>query len=66
MLTDLVSSRYTRETQIYTYIGEILVAINPYKDIGVHNPSEMNKYEADAISCFFIYLFFSDEHLQCL
>ena len=58
MLTDLVSSRYTRETQIYTYIGEILVAINPYKDIGVHNPSEMNKYEADVTSCFlFIYFF---------
>ena len=63
MLTEFVSSRYTRETQIYTYIGEILVAINPYKDIGVHNPSEMNKYEADAIS---FVGFISDVHMQCL
>lgn len=36
--------RHFNKNQIYTYIGDILLAINPYKELGLFSPREMFKY----------------------
>ena len=43
-MLDALRDRYLKDLQIFTYVGEILVAINPYRDIGVNCPREMNRY----------------------
>lgn len=34
-IVEQLQKRYT-ENQIYTYIGDILVAVNPFTDIGIY------------------------------
>ncbi|XP_048250149.1 myosin-IIIb-like isoform X2 [Haliotis rufescens] len=33
-----------RRGRIYTYVGDILIAVNPYKDIGIYGKNEAKKY----------------------
>ena len=41
---DTFRKRFEKERQIYSYIGEILVAVNPFADIGVYNQHKMTEY----------------------
>jgi len=43
-LMENLKLRYSKD-RIYTYIGEVVVAVNPYKKIeGLFNPTTMNEY----------------------
>ncbi|XP_067888368.1 myosin-IIIb isoform X1 [Heterodontus francisci] len=44
-LLDVLSTRF-RHDQIYTYIGDILVAINPFKYLPLYEKSEAEKYKS--------------------
>lgn len=35
-IVEQLQNRYN-QNQIYTYIGDILVAVNPFTDIGIYN-----------------------------
>ncbi|GAB1609362.1 unconventional myosin-Ib-like, partial [Argonauta hians] len=43
-----LQTRYSNEL-IYTYIGSILVAINPYKIFDIYNTETVNQYEGQPI-----------------
>ncbi|KAF2070029.1 hypothetical protein CYY_008648 [Polysphondylium violaceum] len=43
-----LKKRY-QSNEIYTYIGNVLVSINPYKSLPIYNMKELNKYQD--ISC---------------
>ena len=43
IIIENLTSRYEND-KFYTYIGEILLAINPYKDIGIYGYKDMLKY----------------------
>jgi myosin-1 len=30
--------------KVYTYIGEVLISLNPYKQLGIYNTVDMDKY----------------------
>uniref|UniRef100_A0A3B5M7C9 Myosin motor domain-containing protein n=1 Tax=Xiphophorus couchianus TaxID=32473 RepID=A0A3B5M7C9_9TELE len=36
-VTEHLQSRYTRD-QIYTYVGDILIAVNPFHDMEIYSP----------------------------
>ena len=36
--------RYEKE-RIYTYIGEVVVSVNPYKKLGIYNQSDISDYK---------------------
>ena len=42
-LEDQLHSRYESK-QIYTWIGDILIAINPFEDLGLYTPAVASKY----------------------
>ncbi|KAK7115853.1 myosin-IIIb-like isoform X2 [Littorina saxatilis] len=38
-----IKERYSRN-KIYTYVGDILIAVNPFKDIGIYGKDESQRY----------------------
>ena len=42
-----ISRRHFENLQIYSYIGEILLAINPYKEMGLFSHRMMFRYKVD-------------------
>lgn len=48
-IIDNLTSRYAND-KFYTYIGEILLAINPYKQLNIYSNREMHKYRNSAKS----------------
>nr|CAB3264163.1 unconventional myosin-IXa [Phallusia mammillata] len=44
-LMDVLKSRF-KEDKIYTYSGEILISINPYKFLAIYNPKYMTMYQS--------------------
>lgn len=45
-LLEELKIRFKRD-QIYTYVGEILVTVNPFKWVGVKNPHLLPRTSAD-------------------
>lgn len=43
LLLDEIEARYKRNI-IYTYIGDILLAVNPYKELDIYTPEILKKY----------------------
>ncbi|ESO88100.1 hypothetical protein LOTGIDRAFT_219481 [Lottia gigantea] len=44
ILLEELQERYNRDL-IYTYVGDILIAVNPFKDIGIYGKKETEKYK---------------------
>ena len=40
----LVCSRFDKG-RIYTYIGEVVVSVNPYRSLNIYNESYVNQYK---------------------
>lgn len=40
--------RYERDT-IYTYIGDVLIMVNPYRDLGLYNPETLRQYRSTGV-----------------
>ncbi|KAK0087267.1 hypothetical protein PV325_001365 [Microctonus aethiopoides] len=49
IIVNQLQCRY-EETQIYTYIGDILVAVNPYQNLGLYTGMEQRRYRGQARS----------------
>ena len=59
--------------QIYTYIGDVCVSVNPYTELSIYDQATVNQYKGgdNASGGFFQGHFFQDErslseHLTCL
>ncbi|KAL0100749.1 hypothetical protein PUN28_019257 [Cardiocondyla obscurior] len=48
-IVDQLQHRY-EQTQIYTYIGDILVAVNPFTNLGLYTGIEQKRYKGQARS----------------
>ncbi|XP_058807301.1 myosin-IIIb-like isoform X2 [Phymastichus coffea] len=48
-IVDQLQNRYER-SQIYTYIGDILVAVNPFANLGLYTGMEQKRYKGQARS----------------
>ncbi|XP_031788630.1 myosin-IIIb isoform X2 [Nasonia vitripennis] len=48
-IVDQLQNRYER-SQIYTYIGDILVAVNPFTNLGLYTGMEQRRYKGQARS----------------
>ncbi|XP_049784574.1 myosin-IIIb-like [Schistocerca cancellata] len=48
-IVEQLQRRY-EQFQIYTYIGDILVAVNPFKDLGLYSDQEQRRYKGQARS----------------
>ncbi|CAK1601925.1 unnamed protein product [Parnassius mnemosyne] len=44
-IVEQIQNRYN-QNQIYTYIGDILVAVNPFTDIGIYTPKTQQIYQS--------------------
>ncbi|CAG4979112.1 unnamed protein product [Parnassius apollo] len=44
-IVEQIQNRYN-QNQIYTYIGDILVAVNPFTDIGIYTPKTQQMYQS--------------------
>ncbi|KAJ8396803.1 hypothetical protein AAFF_G00014020 [Aldrovandia affinis] len=42
-VTDLLQNRYSKE-QVYTYVGDILIAVNPFHSVDLYNPEFSKMY----------------------
>lgn len=43
-INDNLSKRFMNST-IYTYIGHVLISVNPFQDLGIYTPEHLNKYK---------------------
>lgn len=68
-IVDQLQKRYT-QNQIYTYIGDILVAVNPFTDIGIYT-TKVTQYK---IKCLikikthifkYFFILFLSRHNSC-
>lgn len=58
-IVDQLQNRYER-SQIYTYIGDILVAVNPFANLGLYTGLVSRFF------FFFIYIFLPSNFIRCL
>ncbi|XP_013405480.1 uncharacterized protein LOC106170231 [Lingula anatina] len=43
-ILECLHSRYTHRDQIYTYIGDVLVAVNPFKDLKIYGKKDHEEF----------------------
>lgn len=43
-INDNLYKRFMNST-IYTYIGHVLISVNPFEDLGIYTPEHLNKYK---------------------
>ena len=65
-IMDVLESRYQKD-KIYTFIGNILLAVNPYKHLDIYNREAVMEYSAERVGCLPPHIFaIADDAYSCM
>lgn len=56
IVTEQLQSRYSRD-QIYTYVGDILIAVNPFRKMEIYTPQVRSLTMTGSFSIFLLFIF---------